>query len=172
MSMESLHDLLKHELGDLLYAEKTVLKGLKKMSRETKDPIVKERLDQHYTETEGQITVLESAFESIGEKAKAQKCPGILGLMEEKKEFDEEEEPSPAMKQAFNLGVGMRVEHYEIAGYTSAIALAKVTGNRECADLLNRNLQQELEMEKFLRGVSAKALRDLQSQIAAEAEEE
>ena len=170
MSVENLHELLKHELGDLLYAEKTILKGLKKMAKETKDPMVRERMEQHYTETEGQITVLESAFESIGEKAKAQKCPGILGIMEEKKEFDEEEEPSSAVKQAFNLGAGLRVEHYEIAGYQSAIALAKVTGNRECADLLTQNLTQELEMEKFLRGVSSKALKDLQAQISAEEE--
>ena len=170
MSVENLHDLLKHELGDLLYAEKTILKGLKKMAKEAKDPAVRERLEQHYTETEGQITKLESAFESIGEKARAQKCPGILGIMEEKKEFDEEEEPSSPIKQAFNLGAGMRVEHYEIAGYTSAIALAKVTGNRECADLLNQNLAQEIEMEKFLRGVSVKALKELEAQISAEAE--
>ena len=170
MSVENLHDLLKHELGDLLFAEKTVLKGLKKMSREAKDPMMKERLDQHYTETEGQITNLEQAFEAIGEKAKAQKCPGILGIMEEKKEFDEEEEPSPSMKQAFNLGAGLRVEHYEIAGYQSAIALAKVTGQRQCADLLSQNLAQELEMEKFLRGVSAKALKEIERKIAVEAE--
>ena len=58
MSVENLHDLLKHELGDLLYAEKTILKGLKKMIRETKDPMVRERLEQHYTETEGQVTKL------------------------------------------------------------------------------------------------------------------
>ena len=170
MSVENLHELLKHELGDLLFAEKTILKGLKKMIKETKDPAIRERLEQHYTETEGQVTNLESAFETIGEKAKAQKCPGILGIMEEKKEFDEEEAESPVIKQAFNLGAGMRVEHYEIAAYTSAIAVAKVTGNRECADLLNRNLAQEIEMEKFLRSVSAKALKDLQAQIPEESE--
>jgi ferritin-like metal-binding protein YciE len=168
MSVENLHDLLKHELGDLLYAEKTILKGLKKMTKEAKDPMVRERLEQHYTETEGQITNLEAAFEEIGEKAKAQKCPGILGIMEEKKEFDEEEEPSAPLKEAFNLGAGLRVEHYEIAGYQSAIALAKVTGNRECADLLARNLAQEVEMEKFLRGVSAKALKEIERKIAVE----
>ena len=170
MSVENLHELLKHELGDLLFAEKTILKGLKKMAKETKDPMVRERLEQHYTETEGQITNLESAFEAIGEKAKAQKCPGILGIMEEKKEFDEEEAESPAIKQAFNLGSGMRVEHYEIAAYTSAIAVAKVTGNRECADLLAQNLAQEVEMEKFLRSVSAKALKELQAQMPEEGE--
>jgi ferritin-like metal-binding protein YciE len=170
MSMENLHDLLKHELGDLLFAEKTVLKGLKKMTKEAKDPDVKARLEQHYTETEQQITNLEAAFEAIGEKARAQKCPGILGIMEEKKEFDSEEEPSPELKEAFNLGAGMRVEHYEIAGYHSAIALAKVTGNRECADLLTQNLQQELDMEKFLRAASGKALKEIDRKLAVAAE--
>ena len=170
MSMENLHDLLKHELGDLLFAEKTVLKGLKKMTKEAKDPEVKARLEQHYTETEGQITNLEAAFEAIGEKARAQKCPGILGIMEEKKEFDTEEEPSPEMKEAFNLGAGMRVEHYEIAGYHSAIVLAKVVGNRECADLLAQNLQQEVDMEKFLRAASGKALKEIDRKLAVAAE--
>ena len=165
--MEQMHELLKHELGDLLFAEKTILKGLKKMSRETKDPMLKERMDAHYAETEQQIANLESAFEAIGEKAKAQKCPGILGIMEEKKEFDSEEEPSPEIKQAFNLGSGLRVEHYEIAAYESAIALAKVTGNRECADLLMQNLRQEVDMAKFLRTASSKAHKDLERLIAA-----
>jgi ferritin-like metal-binding protein YciE len=170
MSVENLHDLLKHELGDLLFAEKTVLKGLKKMTKEAKDPDVRARLEQHYTETEEQITTLEAAFEAIGEKAKAQKCPGILGIMEEKKEFDSEEDPSPELKEAFNLGAGLRVEHYEIAGYQSAIALCKATGNRECADLLMKNLRQEVEMEKFLRMASGKALKEIERKLAVAAE--
>ena len=35
--------LLKHELGDLLFAEKTILKGLKKMTREVSNPEMKAR---------------------------------------------------------------------------------------------------------------------------------
>lgn len=170
MSVENLHGLLKHDLGDLLYAEKTVLKGLKKMTREAKDPDVRVRLEQHYAETEEQIANLEAAFEAIGEKARAQKCAGIVGIMDEKKEFDSEEEPSAELKEAFNLGAGLRVEHYEIAAYQSAIALCKATGNRECADLLARNLRQEVEMEKFLRTASGKALREIEKKIAVSME--
>lgn len=161
MSMESLPDLLKHELGDLLYAEKTVLKGLKKMSREVKDPTTLERMQQHYAETEQQIQNLERAFEAIGERAKAEKCPGILGLMEEHDEFKKEEEPSREMLEAFDLGSALRVEHYEIAAYTTAIALAKAMGNTECARILNENLAQEVAMEKFLRTNAVKSLKKL-----------
>ena len=161
MSMESLPDLLKHELGDLLYAEKTILKGIKKMSKEVKNPLLLERMQQHYTETEQQIANLELAFAAIGETAKAEKCPGIIGLMTEHDEFKSDEEPSKQMLEAFDLGSALRIEHYEIAAYNTSIAIAKAIGNTECARVLTENLAQELEMEKFLRTNAVKALKQL-----------
>jgi ferritin-like metal-binding protein YciE len=166
MAVTNISELLKHELGDLLYAEKTILKGLKKMSREVADPAMRERMLQHYDETEQQIANLEEAFAAIGEKAKAQKCAGILGLMDEHDEFKSEEEPSKEMLEAFDLGSGLRVEHYEIAAYNTAIALARAVGNTECVELLRENLAQEVEMEKFLRGNALKALKKLQTEAA------
>ena len=161
MSVESLPELLKHELGDLLYAEKSILKEIKKLSKEVKDPMLLERMQEHYAETEQQIENLERAFEAIGEKAKAQKCPGIIGLMDEHDEFKSDEEPSREMLEAFDLGTSLRIEHYEIAAYNTAIALAKAMGNVECTRLLNQNLAQEMAMEKFLRGNAVKALKKL-----------
>jgi ferritin-like metal-binding protein YciE len=163
MAVNNMKELLKHELGDLLYAEKTILKGLKKMSKEVKDPMLNERMLQHHAETEGQIENLERAFEALGYKARAQKCPGILGLMEEHDEFKEEEDPSPVMLEAFDLGSGLRVEHYEIAAYSTAIAIATAIGEAECARLLKENLAQEVEMERFLRTGAVKALKRLQA---------
>ncbi len=161
MSMESLPDLLKHELGDLLYAERTILKSIKKLSREVKEPMLLERMQQHYAETEQQITNIERAFEAIGEKAKSEKCPGILGLVEEHDEFKKDEEPTRQMLEAFNLGTALRIEHYEIAAYTTAIAIAKAMGNTECVRALSENLAQEVAMEKFLRANAVKALKQL-----------
>ena len=161
MPMESLQDLLKHELGDLLYAEKTILKTIKKLSREVKEPLLLERMQQHYAETEQQIENLEAAFEAIGERAKAEKCPGILGLVEEHDEFKKEEEPTKAMLEAFDLGTALRVEHYEIAAYQTSIAIAKAMGNAEVVRVLSANLAQEVEMEKFLRGNAVSALKKL-----------
>jgi ferritin-like metal-binding protein YciE len=166
MAVTDLNELLKHELGDLLYAEKTILKGLKKMSKEVSDPEMRERMLAHYDETEQQIANLEEAFATIGAKPKAQKCPGILGLMQEHDEFKSEEEPSKEMLEAFDLGSGLRIEHYEIAAYNTAIALAKSLRNTECAALLTENLQQEVAMEKFLRGNAGRALKKLQLETA------
>ena len=80
-------DLLVHELGDLLYAERRFLTGTKGMAREANDPTLKQRLEQHVQETEKQIERLQKAFESIGEKAKAEKCEAAIGVREEHDSF-------------------------------------------------------------------------------------
>jgi ferritin-like metal-binding protein YciE len=168
MPVNDLPALLKHELGDLLYAEKTILKGLKKMTREVSNPDMRQRLEAHHEETEQQIQNLERAFEAMGQKAKAQKCPGILGIMQEHDEFKSDEEPSKPILEAFDLGAGLRVEHYEIAGYRSAIALAKALKQREVVELLRQNLDQEVAMAKFIEGAAAASLQEVQGKLAQE----
>ena len=165
MAVNDLQALLKHELGDLLFAEKTILKGLKKMTREVSNPEMKARMEAHYTETEQQIENLERAFESMGLKPRAQKCPGILGIMEEHDEFKTEEEPSKPILEACDLGSGLRVEHYEIAGYRSAIALARALRQREVVDLLKQNLEQEVAMAKFIETAAAASLQQVQGAL-------
>lgn len=172
MAVTNPQELLKHELGDLLYAEKQILKALRPMIRETSDPEMKARLEQHEGETEQQVANLEQAFGAMGWKVKAEKCPGILGILEEKKEFKSEEEPPRPMLEAFNLGAGLRVEHYEIAAYRSAVALARSLGQSEVVALLRANLEQELAMAKFIEGASARVLRAVQDAAAtAEAQD-
>ncbi len=160
MAVDDLNKLFKHELGDLLYAEKTFLKGLKVMAKETSDPMMKDRILQHADETEGQIDTLGRAFEAAGLKVKAEKCDGALGLKAEHDSF-KEDEPESYVLEAFNLGSGLRVEHYEIAGYRSAIALARALGFEESAALLKQNLAQEEEMARFLESNASAALAKL-----------
>ena len=160
MPVKDLHALLKHELGDLYYAEKHILKALKKMTKEATDPALRQRMVRHQSETEGQIDRIERAFSALGLKPKAQKCPGILGIIEEHKEFKEEEEPTKETLAAFDMGSGLRVEHYEIAAYRGIVALSKALGEREVADLMARNLAEEVEMERFLVTNGARALKE------------
>jgi ferritin-like metal-binding protein YciE len=161
MAVTELKDLLKHELGDLLYAERRFETALRKMSREISTPALKERVERHVEETKGQIGRLERAFAAIGEKPKAEKCEGAIGLREEHDSFKEEEDPSKEMLEAFDLGSGLRVEHYEIAGYRTAIAVATAMGEDECARILGENLAEEEEMARFLETNAVSALRKL-----------
>lgn len=159
--MTEMKDLLKHELGDLLYAERRFLTATRKLSREARDPELKRRIEQHVGETETQIERLQDAFAAIGEKPKAEKCEAAIGLREEHDSFKEEEKPSPEILEAFDLGSGLRVEHYEIAAYRSAIAVARAVGEEECATILGESLREEEEMARFLEKTAPLALKRL-----------
>ena len=161
MAMNNLTELFKHELGDLLFAEKTILKGLKKMGKEVSDPAMKARMEQHLGETENQVSRLEQAFEAAGLKVKATECPAILGIMKEHDEFKEDEEPSKQMLEAFVLGSGLRVEHYEIAAYQTVIAIGKTLGHTQSVSLLRENLAEELAMAKFITSSAGAALKSM-----------
>lgn len=154
MAVNDLNGLLKHELGDLYFAEKTILKALKKMTKEVSDPAINERMVQHQSETEEQIANIEQAFEAIGLKPRAQKCPGILGILEEHDEFKEEEEPSKELLEAFDVGSGLRVEHYEIAAYGTARQLADDCGFDGIKDLMDQTLDEESQADKLLTKIA------------------
>ena len=153
--------LLVHELGDLLYAERRFRTATRKLARETGNAEVKQRLEQHLQETETQIERLEKAFQSIGEKAKAEKCDAAIGLRDEHDSFKSDEKPSPELLEAFDLGSGLRVEHYEIAAYRTAIVVARALGYDECAEILQESLVEEEEMARFLEQVAPAALEAL-----------
>ena len=156
-----LKEVLTHELGDLLYAERRILTMLKTMEREVADPLMKARIEEHRGETEEQIERLGRAFEAIGEKARAEKCPGIIGLKEEHDSYKREEKPSKPQLAAFDLGSGLRVEHYEIAAYRTAIAMATALGYAECGRLLQESLMEEEAMARFLEKNAVASLRKL-----------
>jgi ferritin-like metal-binding protein YciE len=160
-----LKEVLTHELGDLLYAERRILTMLKTMEREAADPELQARLVEHRGETEEQIERLGRAFEAIGEKAKAEKCPGIIGLKEEHDSYKREEKPSKPQLAAFDLGSGLRVEHYEIAAYRTAIAMSTALGYAECGRILQESLMEEEAMARFLEKNAVASLRKL---LAAE----
>jgi ferritin-like metal-binding protein YciE len=161
MAVSDMKELLKHELGDLLYAEQLILKMLGTLTREVQNPEMLNRVQEHVGETEEQIERLKRAFEAIGERAKAEKCDAAIGLKEEHDSFKKEEKPSKAMLEAFDLGSSLRVEHYEIAGYRSAIAVATALGEREVVGLLSESLREEEAMASFIERNSVRALKGL-----------
>ncbi len=141
--MDDPRELFLHELGDLLYAEKTLMKELPKLAQEATDEALSEAFEAHREETEQHAANLEQVFESIGEKPKAERCPAIDGIKAEHDEFIKEEKPSPEVCDLFLTGSGARAEHYEIAAYTGLITMAQAMGESDAVALLQENLEQE-----------------------------
>jgi ferritin-like metal-binding protein YciE len=145
MALDTLKDTLKHELSDLLSAEKQFAKLLQQVAKNADSQTVKQMAQEHYEQTLAQQENLLKAFAAMGEKPERITCKAAQGLVEEAVSTLKEEKPKGAIKDIVILGGSLRVEHYEIAGYTHAIAAAKSLGFREVVTLLSENLKQEKE---------------------------
>jgi len=141
--MQDPRELFMHELGDILYAERTLVKALPKMQQEASDDELASGFEAHLEETKHHVTNVEAAFEKLGETAKAEKCPGIDGIKKEHDEFVTNESPSQEVLDSFLTGAAARAEHYEIAAYEGLVTMAEAMGETEVAELLGENLEQE-----------------------------
>jgi ferritin-like metal-binding protein YciE len=163
--MNDPRELFLHELGDILYAERTLVKVLPKLAQEATESSLAAAFEKHLGETERHVTNIEKAFEMVGETAKAEKCPGIEGIKTEHDEFVTNEEPSTDVLDMFLTGAAARTEHYEIAAYTGLITMAKALGETDAAKLLGDNLKDEKAALEMVTTISEK----LASKIPANA---
>ena len=141
--MSDPRELFLHELGDVLYAERTLVKALPKLQEEASDEELAQGFGDHLEETRQHVKNVEQAFQALGEQAKAEKCPGIEGIKQEHDDFVSNESPSQEVLDAFLTGAGARTEHYEIAAYEGLVTMAEAMGEDEVASLLTENLEQE-----------------------------
>jgi ferritin-like metal-binding protein YciE len=154
--MEDPRELFLHELGDILYAERTLVKALPKLAQEATASTLAEAIKHHLAETEKHVANVEKVFELVGETAKAEKCPGIDGIKKEHDEFVSKEQPSSDVLDMFLTGAAARTEHYEIAAYTGLITMADALGETEASKLLGENLKQEEAALKKVTSISEK----------------
>ncbi|MEP6833152.1 MAG: ferritin-like domain-containing protein [Gemmatimonas sp.] len=146
---DTLHDLFVDELKDAYDHEKQLVKALRKMAKAATHPDLANAFSSHLDETNGQIATLEEVFGMIDMKPKGKHCAGIAGIIEEGNEAIEEHDKSPLLDAAL-VGGGKRAEHYEIAAYTTLIAMAKELGIDEAAASLDEILQQEIACDQKL----------------------
>lgn len=150
----TIKDLLTDEIKDLYSAEKQLTKALPKMAKGANDPALKEAFKAHLTETQGQVTRLEEVGQLLGIKVTGKKCVGMEGCIQEGAEALGEEGEDGILDLGL-IGAGSRVEHYEMAGYLTAISLAKKMGAADIVSLLTQSLGEEQAAEKKLRGIAA-----------------
>ncbi|WP_422931402.1 ferritin-like domain-containing protein [Singulisphaera sp. PoT] len=153
MKLESLRDLLIEQLQDLYDAEQRITKALPKMAEAATSADLQAAFEKHLGETEGHVARLEEAFELLGVKAKKKACKAIQGLIKEGEEAIEED-AEPEVKDAALIAAAQRVEHYEMAGYGSVLAYAKLLNESAVVKLLKRTLTEEKATDKSLSGLA------------------
>jgi Mn-containing catalase len=122
---EPIQVLLVEQLRDILHAEKQLLKALPKMAKAARSAQLQNLFQIHLRETEAQVERLNGSLEMLGSPARAKPCKGMAGLVEEGDEvMSEGADKDDAAADLALIGAAQRVEHYEIAAYTTARNLA------------------------------------------------
>jgi ferritin-like metal-binding protein YciE len=153
MKLNTLEDLLHHELKDLHSAETQLVKALPKMAKAATNPELQAAFEEHLDQTKTHVERLDQIAEQFGKKLTGHKCKAMEGLIGEGSELIAEDADDSVLDAAL-IGAAQRVEHYEISGYGTARALANRLGQHEIAELLGETLDEEKETDEKLTEIA------------------
>ncbi len=152
-TFNTLNELLINELRDLYSAETQLIEALPKMEDAASDHQLKSAFAMHLTETEEQAHRLERIFAELGEKPTGETCKAMEGLVKESSEYVKAG-GNPDVRDAGLIGAAQRVEHYEMAGYGTARALATRLGLTAIAQTLQQTLDEEAAADEKLTAIA------------------
>lgn len=151
--LNNLHELLVHEIKDLYSAETQLVKALPKMAKGATHPTLKQGIKDHLEQTKGHVARLEEVAKLLDTTPRGVSCKAMKGLVEEGSETLQEEGDSNILDLAI-ITAAQKVEHYEIAGYGCARALAEKLGLDDVVELLQATLDEEGDTDKTLTAVA------------------
>src|SRR5690606_38557075 len=140
--LNSLQDLLEHEIKDLYSAETQLITALPEMAKAAVNEKLKKAFEDHLKETETQLERLEQVAEMVGIDPKGETCAAMKGLIKEGKDMMKMK-GEDNVKDAGLIASAQRIEHYEMAGYGAAHAYAQQLDMKDAAKLLEQTLKEE-----------------------------
>lgn len=149
MKLKSLENLFVHELKDLHSAERQLLKTIAEMAGAATDPDLKAALETHLTETKNQGKRLTAILSALNDRPGGHRCTAMAGLIKECEEMCKAA-ADDNVRDACLIACAQRIEHFEIAAYGTAIALAEKLGRQEAAATLRISLEEEEENDSDL----------------------
>jgi Mn-containing catalase len=152
---EAIGELLVDQLRDILHAEKQLLKALPTMAKAARSAQLEALFQTHLQETEEQVERLNESLKILDAPARAKPCKGMAGLIEEGEEvISEGKEKDDVPADLALIGAAQRVEHYEIAAYTTARNLALQLRQPLIVQLLTTSLGEEQNAGQLLDQVA------------------
>jgi ferritin-like metal-binding protein YciE len=147
--IKTMDDLFVHQLQDVYYAEKQLVKAIPKLAEKANDNQLKQGFLSHLEQTKTHVTRLEQVFQMHGAEPKAVTCPAIDGIIKEADEVAGEVADKQVLDAAL-INAAQAAEHYEITRYGTLVTWAKRLGRNDCAAVLQKTLDEEKETDQKL----------------------
>lgn len=148
-----LYDLLLEQLRDLYDGEQQQLDVLPELDELADSFELEEIIEYHRKETLRQLERLEEIFRKLKEKPAGESCDGIKGLVMEALKLAKRCK-NPEVCDAAIITSLQHINHYEIAGYGTAIAYAKQLGRHDIGELLLETLREEKASDMGLSDIA------------------
>ncbi len=156
MQLTTLNDVFVDQLGDLKSAEQQLTDALPKMAQAASTPELREAFEEHLQETRGHVKRLQEIEQMVG-SIPTETCEAMKGLVSEGEEIIEAD-GDPVAKDVALIAAAQRVEHYEMAAYGTARALARELDFSDAADLLSDTLDEESAADQKLTSIATGGL--------------
>jgi ferritin-like metal-binding protein YciE len=153
MTFENLSEVLADQLRDIYNAENQLVKALPKLVKRASSRELKDAISSHLKETEGHVKRLETIGKKLDIKLRGKVCRAMEGLIEEGKEAIDSDGEGALVDTAL-IAAAQRVEHYEMAAYGTARAVAEQLGHSDVAELLQATLNEEKAADEKLTQIS------------------
>ena len=147
--------LIIKDLQDLYQAEMEHASELPQLAAQASNEALRRAFEDHADETQQQIMRLRQILEMLGETpgGPGEVSPGIRGLVSEADQKLEQVQ-DPALRDLALIAAAQKMEHYEIACYGTARAMARTAGMDEAARLLQTTLDEEEAADKRLTEIA------------------
>jgi len=174
--LESLdaNDLLIMELQEIHSAETQLARQLPRLGKAVESATLRGMLEERLEEGERIITEIESALEEIDASPGRRKNVAAEGLINDAREHVQEIERGPALDCVLIAAI-QKTEHYCIAAWGTARALAQALDEETAAEAMERALKEGRQYDERLTKLAEKEVTPAllsQEEDAAEIEEE
>jgi ferritin-like metal-binding protein YciE len=160
----SLHKVFLEKLYELAGVEEVLIAGLPALVEASSDAELQAAFAGHLKQTEMQATRLDDAGTSLRLEFKAGKCKPMIAMVADA--VKAAARPAGVVRDLAMLGAAERIEHFEIAAYSSTISLAKTLGYGDAANLLVESLLEEQKAAEHLKKISKTLLKQAQDEVS------
>jgi len=164
MPLASLKDLYFDELADLYDAEMQIIRTLPRLAEAARARELREALKKHGDQSRLHLERLDLIFTHWGERPRSRPCVGLAGIVQEA-DNRLNQDATDDVRDAAIIGSARRMEHYEIAAYSSARGYARQLNRLDEARLLQETLSEEGRADHCLSDLA-------EAQIKADAQSE
>lgn len=147
--------LMIKDLQDLYQAEAEQEHQLPQLAKEATNQALRTALEEHVTQTQAQVLRLRQIFEMLGVPpgGDGEVPAGVKGLVSETRKRAEQVRDA-GLKDLELIAETQKLEHYEMACYGTARAMAHTLDLPDAAHLLQDSLREEEAADKRLTDVA------------------